>query len=658
MSVSVPVVPVVPDIDSEIALVLYKINAQERLSNTEIHFVRSDYHRVLDFNDRKQRNGVLEDIPFDEKSESILLKLERKTQFSADDIEWIFKHNVSSLSSALENQFTFLQNKYKADTQNSSIVNYQSLYLILQKLEEKMLINESEIQYLRENGFGEIVIIAQQIEFSSLKQKYQATQIQDDSVNHHLYKILKKLEAGISLTESDFNYLKKQKLFASLKFVYSDFNDRKKRNGISDDIPSDQIVGSILSKVEQKSPFTADDIEWIYKHNGISFLTALKKQMSSLQHQYKAAVQESSDINNLLLALILQKLDEKKRLDESQIQYLRENGFDEAVTLALQIEFSELKQKYQATQIQEDNVNDHLYKVLKKLEAGISLPEPDVNYLKKRKLFETLKFVYKKEIDSLTHKINLGHGLRPDDIVWCEQNNFNYIIFLWLKKEYVVEYRKDTPESPLYTILIKLEASQRLTDEEVVWLQTEKLLKTRLKDRDYYVSTRIFIAHHTLKAKFYENEFERTKDYWKLANASAHWRKAERSEHALTLTANLNLKQIKPAKLRAALLTTRGGALRDTDRFEQAENCALEAIKNFPDSHNPYTLMGALCYDRGDYGDGDKWFAEAVKRGAKFDEQDAEIKRIFRKKKGQERKELIDHLLKKDPHRFAWAKTF
>ncbi|PPK74052.1 hypothetical protein B0F87_112103 [Methylobacter tundripaludum] len=477
-------VSVIPDIDSEIALVLYKVNAQERLSNTEIRFVGQGYHKFLDFNDRKQRNGILEDIPFDEKAESILLKLDKKIQFSSADMEWISEQNALSFLSILRNQLSFLQNRYKAVTQDGSIINELSLCLILQKLEEK---------------------------------------------NH---------------------------------------------------------------------------------------------------------------------------------LSESEFQYLRENGFDETITIAQQIEFSVLKQKYQATQIQEDNVNHHLYKVLKKLEAGISLPEADVNYLKKRKLSETLKFVYKKQIDSLMQKINHGHGLRPDDVAWCCQNNYEEIVFLWLKKDYEVEYRKDMPESLLYAILKKLEASQRLTDEEVVWLQAEKLLKTRLKDRDYYVSTRIFIAHHTLEAKFYESEFQHTKNHWNLASASAHWRKAERPEHALDLTGNLNLKQIKPAKLKAALLTTRGGALRDSDRFDEAEKCAVEAIQHYPNNHNPYTLMGALCYDRKDYEAGDKWFEEAVKRGAKFDEQDAEIKRILRKIKGQERNELIDHLLKRDPHRFAWVKKF
>ena len=106
------------------------------------------------------------------------------------------------------------------------------------------------------------------------------------------------------------------------------------------------------------------------------------------------------------------------------------------------------------------------------------------------------------------------------------------------------------------------------------------------------------------------------------------------------------------------MLTTRGGALRDINRLEEAKNCALEAIEHFPDRHDPYTLMGALCYDKRSYEEGDQWFEEAVKRGAKFDDQDAEIRRILRKMKGQERKELIDHLLKKDPSRFSWVKKF
>jgi hypothetical protein len=66
--------------------------------------------------------------------------------------------------------------------------------------------------------------------------------------------------------------------------------------------------------------------------------------------------------------------------------------------------------------------------------------------------------------------------------------------------------------------------------------------------------------------------------------------------------------------------------------------------------------MGALCYATRRYDEGDKWFEEAVKRGTKPKDQDAEIKRILNKKKGADRNEMIDDLLAKDPIRFAWVK--
>jgi len=557
-----------------------------------------------------------------------------------------------------------LYEKYKA-TQYQDLSPPNPLNFILTKAELGKNLTSSEWQWLEQHNLPHTidVIYFQEKYRNELNRKVRNELIQLKN-NKYVYFSVHEIpdidsEAALVLykVNAQERLLNTETRFVGqgyLKFL--DFNDSKQRNGILEDIPFDEKAVSVLSKLEQKIQFSVDEIEWIYKHSYLSFLSALKNQFSALQHKYHAVAKNDSISNDLLLCSILQKLEEKKHLNESEFQYLKENGFDETINIVQQIEFVGLKQKYQATQIQEDNVSSHLYKVLKKLEADISLPEQDINYLIKRKLSETLKFVYKKQIDSLKQKINSGHGLRPDDVAWCNQNNCEDIIFSWLKKDYEVEHRKDTPESRLYTILKKLEASQRLTDEEVIWLQAERLLKTRLKDRDYSVPTRIFITHHTLEAKFHESEFQRTKNHWSLASASAHWRKAERPEHSLKLTENLNLKQIKPAKLRAALLTTRGGALRDCDRRKEAEVCALGAIDHFQDSHNPYTLMGALCYDKKDYEAGDKWFEEAVKRGAKFDEQDAEIKRILRKMKGQDRKELIDHLLKKDPHRFAWAK--
>ena len=250
---------------------------------------------------------------------------------------------------------------------------------------------------------------------------------------------------------------------------------------------------------------------------------------------------------------------------------------------------------------------------------GQVLPEADLNYLRKRKLYKTVKFAFQPDADRLINKVKQGHGLRPDDITWCKQHDFAEIIFLSFKKDYSVKHRNDTLESPLFVILEKLEANQ--------------------------------------EAHFYETEFQRIKNHWNLVNASAHWRKAKKPEQALELTSNPNLiRSLKENKLKAALLTTRGGALWDIGKLENAECCALEAIKHFPKSHNPYTLMGALCYSTGRFEEGDKWFEEAVKRGAKPKDQDAEIRRILNKKKGKDREALIDHLLKKDPIRFSWVR--
>jgi len=427
---------------------------------------------------------------------------------------------------------------------------------------------------------------------------------------------------------------------------YLDFIERKKRYRITDKIPFGDSSENILSKIENKTPLNATDIKWICTNNAHSFLSSLKTQFSCLQNKYKAVIQEEFNNTSLSLFLILQKLDENRLPDQAETQYLIQNAFTETLEIIQKIKFSSLKVKYKATQIQENNNTHHLYKVLKKLDSGLPLPESDFNYLKKRKLHETIKLAYKKEADCLIHKIEEGYGLRPNDIAWCEEHYFEKIVFQWLKKDYGVECFQGVPESPFYAILKKLEAGNRLNDDDVLWLEGERLLRR---------SSKIYIAHHTLEALFYENEFLRTKDHWKFASASAQWRKAEKPKYALKLTDDLNFKQIKPAKLRAALLTTRGGALRDVEYIDEAKKCALEAIKHYPDSHNPYTLMGALCYDSGLYDEGDRWFKEAIKRGAKPNDQDSEIKRILRKKSNQK---LINHLLRKDPQRFSWVKNY
>jgi hypothetical protein len=67
--------------------------------------------------------------------------------------------------------------------------------------------------------------------------------------------------------------------------------------------------------------------------------------------------------------------------------------------------------------------------------------------------------------------------------------------------------------------------------------------------------------------------------------------------------------------------------------------------------------LGAICYDRNDFLQGDRWFAMAIERGATQGDIDDEIKRVVRmtRDKAQQR-EVVEYLLKKDPERYAWAR--
>lgn len=99
--------------------------------------------------------------------------------------------------------------------------------------------------------------------------------------------------------------------------------------------------------------------------------------------------------------------------------------------------------------------------------------------------------------------------------------------------------------------------------------------------------------------------------------------------------------------------------MRDLEKLNDAEECAIQAMAFNSNAYQPYTLRGAIYYDRGYYNEGDYWFDEAIKRGATPKDVDAErlriIKRITNK---EERQTLIKHLLEKDSVRYAWVKQF
>ncbi|MFM6043146.1 MAG: hypothetical protein ACKPCC_11200 [Dolichospermum sp.] len=169
---------------------------------------------------------------------------------------------------------------------------------------------------------------------------------------------------------------------------------------------------------------------------------------------------------------------------------------------------------------------------------------------------------------------------------------------------------------------------------------------------------KIAITYYGLEAEFLEQEIKRTGHKWHIPTASSYWRKANEPEQALKLT-NLDLGKIKENHLKSAILVTRGAAFRDCDKLDDAEICALQAMKYQADSHHPYTLMGAICYDRYEYEKGSYWFEQAIQRGADIEDIDSEIKRVIKNEKSDDKRhEAAEYLLKKDSNRYAWAENY
>ncbi|MEG4632043.1 hypothetical protein QUB56_21025 [Microcoleus sp. AR_TQ3_B6] len=614
----------------------------------------------------------------------ILRKADLGFEISKFERKWLQEHELLETRKAIEQElqrkeeepkklaaeFSQLKSKFKVTRPREFGIS-SPLYPILWKLDSENQLTDLEVKYLKEQGLTETVAVVQEMaRFAALKAKYQATEYPDCSLDSPLYQILKQLDARQILSDVEANWLFNNQLMDTLEIFW-----------------------------QQKAGREAE--------------------FAQLKDKYKASEYAETSVSSPLYQ-ILKNLDADMQLSESELNWLQEHQLRETLSMVLEIEqtrhFAELKVKYKATTYEDSSLSSHLYKVLKKIDLESQLGEPDINFLKKRKLTETITLALDKYAASLKSKIQSGEPLSEADIDWVKQNGRddvitfaieNYVVSLkskiksgeqlseadidWLKqngredvitfaqeKEFaalkskydVSNYKDRAPSSPLYAILQKLNKGERLEPTDVAWLEENKLEASQ-PSNSYYgwqeerryqgqrlFSGKIFTAYHKIEALFYEQQYKGTGNKWNLANASSHWRKAEQPGSALNLTENLDLDKIKENKLKSALLTTRGGAFRDINKLDDTEKCALKAIEYQPQSHHPYTLMGAICFERGQFLEGERWFNEAIKRGASPRDQDAEMKRVVKNAKNGKRREVVEYLLKKDPQRYAWAKFY
>ncbi|MGK7890769.1 MAG: hypothetical protein AB4042_15665 [Leptolyngbyaceae cyanobacterium] len=536
--------------------------------------------------------------------------------------------------------FAVLREKYQIGLHRSTAFD-DFLYLILRKAELGIQITSLEFQWLAENRlFKTIEIISMQHyqrddlnrlkgEFLNLKVKYKIPEDLDLPIDSPVYPILWKLETGKLLEDSELELLKSFKLKDTLGlvediFIFSRLKTNYKATRYGECFPKEPLY-SILKKLDTKNPLSDSEASWLLDHDFEETLEIhwqLEKEreaiaeFSNLKTKYKVESSQNMSVSSPLYA-VLKKIENKRDLDDYECQWLERQGLSRLAKID-QIRkdvklFKELKVKYKATKYKGTDPSSKLFLILKKIASEIT--EEDIEWLISEGLLETAEMARARHFKLLKAKYRIVGQLDAD---------------------------------PFYEIMCKLEREERLDPKQVIQLIEEGQLSRQGK---------IAIAHYRLEAIFYETEYQRTGNKWNLPSASSNWRKANDPKNALKTTNDVNWENVKEPSLKSALWVTRGAAFRDLGQLDNAENCAAESMECQPESHQPYTLMGAIYYDRGEYSEGDQWFAMAAERGA--NDVDDEIERVVRMTKDKnKRREVAKYLINKDSIRFSWASPY
>lgn len=536
--------------------------------------------------------------------------------------------------------FISLREKYQIG-QHKSAASDSFLYLILRKAELDIQITNLELQWLAENRlFRTIEIISLQqyqaedfnrleAEFLTVRSKYKIPEELELSIASPVYSILWKLEAGDFPKDSELELLNSYNLTETNSLIRDILNFSKlkinyKAISYLEHFPEEPLY-SILKKLDAREPLSDFEASWLLDHNLEETLQIHWQQederkaiveFSDLKAKYRIDSFPDTSISSPLYA-ILKKLKEKQGLENSECEWLEQQRLTQLIEIDRKRKdvklFKELKAKYKATQYTNSEPSSRLFQILKNIQSEIT--EDDIHWLINEKLLVTA------EIAKIIH-------------------------FKILKAKYQIVGQLAV--YPFYEIMLKLEREERLDPKQVVQLIEEGRLSRHGK---------IATAYYRLEAIFYGKEYQRTGNRWNLCSASSNWRKADEPEKALRVTENVNWNRVQESDLKAALLVTRGAAFRDLDQLDEAENCAVQAMECQPEEHQPYTLMGAIYYDRCEYLEGDKWFEMAAERGA--NDTDDEIERIVRMTKDKDkRREVAEYLLQKDPNRYSWAGSY
>ncbi|MEJ8850455.1 hypothetical protein [Variovorax rhizosphaerae] len=215
-----------------------------------------------------------------------------------------------------------------------------------------------------------------------------------------------------------------------------------------------------------------------------------------------------------------------------------------------------------------------------------------------------------------------------------------------LRAKYGMHFIDQRAYPRLMAILEKVDSGRRMAEDDYIWLTTVA--------QEHFTAA-LESAFHQLEAEFFAEKFKRTGDPWNAVNASGHYRRCGQSEDALELLDAIGAHPVKHPKLQSAVCTTRGGAMRDLGRLDEARQLGEEGHEYRPGDFRPCTLLGAVHMELGNFDDARTWYAKGEVRGATQKSIDSELKRIFQRADKVKRDAIRAFLLREDPQRFAWV---
>ena len=329
-----------------------------------------------------------------------------------------------------------------------------------------------------------------------------------------------------------------------------------------------------------------------------------------------------TSISNLLCELEKSKISMMSRrfLDKNKFLALERfaNGtinFDEYGLLAKQekaIRVQTIEKEKQEAAARKEKIQLELkekYELQRKLERERQKAlEKDPNYIRKQKL---IKLKQKYDLD-----------------FYIEKNDYNRLM----------------------SLIDKIDKGHRITPEDIVWL-------TLSRDDLYrgYFTDSLNKKYHKNEAEHSIKEYEVKNDHWLAVNASSHYRKACEPKSAISILSRIKLNSITNKKLKSAICTTHGGALRDIAEWTNAISLGETAHSFTPDNFRPCTLLGAIYMETSHFELGQEWYRKAIDRGFSEKSVDDEIKSIFKKADEKQKESLRNYLLKLDGHRYRWV---